>query len=72
MARGDEPFVHVLLFRCPQCNGPISTAVPTDERNMEQTDSTSFSTNCGGCGWTGSHNGIEAKRHWVEPWGLGV
>lgn len=67
MMRGDEPFVHILLFRCPECSGPISTAVPAVERNLEQTDSRSFPTRCG-CGWAGNHDGTDAKRHWVESW----
>lgn len=67
MMRGNEPFVHVLLFRCPRCSGPISAAVSTCERNLEQTDGRSFSTQCG-CGWSGNRDGVDAKRHWVEPW----
>lgn len=60
-------FVHIFLFRCPRCSGPIPAAVRAGERNMEQTDGTSFKTNCN-CGWAGNHQGVEAKRHWVEAW----
>ena len=62
-----ESFVHILLFRCLDCGGPISWAVSATERNLERTDALSFVMRCA-CGWSGSQNGLHAKRHWVESW----
>ena len=67
MSKVGEPFVHIFLFRCPNCSKPMSSAIATGERNPEETDVRSFVLHCG-CGWTGSQNGIAAKRHWVEAW----
>jgi hypothetical protein len=67
MNRDTEPFVHVFLFRCPDRGCPISLALATGERNMEETDSRSFVLHCN-CGWSGNLIGLEAKKHWVEPW----
>jgi hypothetical protein len=67
MNEGREPFVHILLFRCPRCAAPISLAAPTEERNLEETDARSFEIQCS-CGWSGFQSGLDAKRHWAEPW----
>jgi hypothetical protein len=60
-----DPFVHVLLFECPQCSRPVSSAIATGERNLENTDGRLFAIRCE-CGWGGTQMGIVAKRHWVE------
>lgn len=62
-----ESFVHILLFRCPQCSNPVAAAISTEERNLEQTDGRAFAVRCS-CGWNGHREGTDAKRHWVEPW----
>jgi hypothetical protein len=62
-----EPFVHILLFQCPDCTNPMSSAVATSERNPEETDARSFVLRCD-CGWMGTLAGLFAKRHWVEEW----
>ena len=67
MKKAIEPFVHILLFACPSCTGPISSAVATSERNPEETDARSFVLDCN-CGWEGTQMGLLAKRHWVEAW----
>jgi hypothetical protein len=67
MNQGSEPFVHVLLFRCPGCSDPVSTAIATIERNPEEADARSFVLHCN-CGWSGTQMGLMAKRHWVEVW----
>jgi hypothetical protein len=65
MNRNSEPFIHVLLFECPECCKPVSSAIATNERNLENTDSHSFLIRCD-CGWAGNQIGLSAKRHWVE------
>lgn len=67
MTGGAEPFVHILLFQCPGCGRPISSAVATNERNPEETDACSFDLRCD-CGWIGTQLGLLAKRHLVEVW----
>lgn len=61
----DEQFVHVLLFECPKCGKPLSSAVATSERNLENTDGHLFTLRCE-CGWAGSQMGLSAKKHWVD------
>jgi predicted RNA-binding Zn-ribbon protein involved in translation (DUF1610 family) len=67
MTGGAEPFVHVLLFQCPVCGKPTSSAVLRNERNPEETDAHSYDLRCD-CGWIGTQLGLQAKRHWVEVW----
>jgi hypothetical protein len=67
MSRSAEPFVHILLFQCPTCSNPMSSAIATIERNPEETDARSFDLRCE-CGWIGAQMGLMAKRHWVEVW----
>lgn len=67
MNRGAESFVHILLFQCPSCLNPLSSAVATNERNPEETDARSFALACT-CGWNGNQMGLRAKRRWVETW----
>ncbi len=67
MTRGAEPFVHILLFQCPTCSSPVSSAIATIERNPEETDARSCVLRCD-CGWSGAQMGLLAKRHWVEVW----
>jgi len=67
MNRIAEPFVHVLLFQCPTCGNPISSAIATNERNLEETDARPFNLACP-CGWTGNQLGVLAKGHWVNIW----
>jgi hypothetical protein len=63
----NKPFVHILLFECPQCASPVSSALASDHRNMEQIDSTSIPISCT-CGWRATLPATNAKRHWVETW----
>lgn len=67
MARSDLPFVHVLLFECPQCGNPVSTHRIARDGNLEQVDGDSFDLECS-CDWKGARPGIRARRHWVEAW----
>jgi hypothetical protein len=65
MNPSSEPFVHVLLFECPKCLRPVSSAIATNERNLEDADGRSFAIRCD-CGWAGHEMGLKAKRHWVD------
>jgi len=67
MIRSSDSFVHILLFQCPRCSDPVSSAVTTSERNPEETDVRSFALRCP-CGWIGTQMGVSARRHWVELW----
>jgi len=67
MNRDSEPYVHVLLFQCPSCGDPMTSAIATGERNPEEADAHSFALHCK-CGWTGTQLGLLAKRHWVDTW----
>jgi len=62
-----ELFVHVLLFQCPSCGGPIATALARPHTNLEQVDSCQFELRCD-CGWKGNGIGVTARRHLVEAW----
>jgi hypothetical protein len=42
-------FVHLLLFRCPDCNLPVAVARITDERNLEGIDAETIEMNCSYC-----------------------
>ena len=62
-----DSFSHVFLFACPQCGSPVTSAVASPEKNLENTDAYWFSPICD-CGWTGMMVGAHALKHWVEPW----
>jgi len=62
-----KPFVHILLFGCPNCSKPIAVAHATPEQNLEEIDARSFDAHCG-CGWWGQLIGAASRKHWVEPW----
>jgi hypothetical protein len=62
-----ESFVHVLLFECSQCGGPLPSAVVNGHRNVEEVDGGSVELKCS-CGWSGRALGVEARRHWVHGW----
>jgi hypothetical protein len=63
----DRRFVHVLLLQCPACEDAIAVTDATPEANLEEIDARTFDSRCP-CGWTGQVVGIQARRHWVEPW----
>jgi hypothetical protein len=60
-------FVHVLLFECAGCRLPVVHALTSESQNIESIDLAFHSAVCS-CGWSGKLSGLEAKRHWVEPW----
>jgi hypothetical protein len=60
----DGKFVHVLLYKCPQCGSPMWATVPSSAANLEGIDAGEVSLKCK-CRWTGTVLGLEAKRHVV-------
>jgi hypothetical protein len=60
-------FAHVLLFACPVCSRPLATACNSTKQNLEIADGHYFQPHCH-CGWTGAVMGMEAVKHWIEPW----
>jgi hypothetical protein len=62
-----EHFAHVLLFACPQCDRPLASACASTKGNLEEADAHFFNPHCH-CGWTGPVAGMEAVKHFVEPW----
>ena len=64
---GEPEYLHLLLFECTQCRGPIVTFAVTEFRNPESSDATSFRLTCK-CSWEGERMGATARRHYVERW----
>jgi hypothetical protein len=67
MATLSSQFAHVLLFACPVCSRPLATACNSTRQNLEIADGHYFQPHCH-CGWTGTVMGLEAVKHWIEPW----
>jgi len=68
MPKPIESTVHVLLFKCSQCGGPLSATVVNHTSSVEQIDERAINVRCPSCKWTDTLVGTEAKRHWVAPW----
>lgn len=66
-----ESFSHVLLFACPQCGSPLASACASKDKNLEVADAHWFTPHCH-CGWGGPVIGVQAVKHWVEPWNIPV
>ena len=62
-----KSYVHVLLFACPDCKRPLVSAAQHALRSPEEIDLRVFPLTCF-CGWTGSAEGLFARRHWVDDW----
>ena len=67
-----ERYVHVLLFECSQCDGPVTSAQVSEERSLEKVDGQPAPCQCNSCGWSGSLVGLHSRQHWVEPWNGGA
>jgi Zn-finger protein len=67
----DYDFVHVLLFKCAQCGCPISSAVTSGAKNIEDVDVRTVKLECHNCDWAGTSAAVAAKRHWVDNWNTG-
>jgi hypothetical protein len=71
MQKATETYSHVLLFACPQCGNPLASACASTNKNLEVADAHWFNPHCHwGC--TGSVIGVQAVKHWVEPWKIPV
>jgi len=66
-----KPFLHLLLFRCPQCGDPIGTCRENEYLSLEIVDEMLFALKCM-CSWSGHRRGISAMRHWVEKWAVAL
>ena len=64
---GTYPYVHSLLFRCEECNRPLTISLTCEEGNLERIDGNTFDVECN-CGWLKNRLGVEAVRHWVVTW----
>jgi transcription elongation factor Elf1 len=60
-------FVHVLLFRCPQCGAPLVTTCTSENMDREHVAIGAFKQQCE-CGMVGEFAGLMAFHHWVECW----
>ena len=60
-------YLHLLVFQCPQCGDPISVPMLSEVRSLEQADGTTCKLACS-CGYSREVLGIQARRHYVEPW----
>jgi hypothetical protein len=60
-------YVHVFLFVCHRCGGPLTASCVSNEKNLENADAELFCVQCH-CGWTAGLVGITALKHSVEPW----
>jgi len=65
--RTTRMFVHVLLFRCPNCGEPVLAAHSSKNMDREHIAICKFEKTCN-CRWSGNLNGLTAVQHWVEPW----
>jgi hypothetical protein len=64
-------FVHMLLFECPGCGGPIATMLNCEHGSVEETDKQEIRLRCGSCDSTRRFIGLLAKRHFVIEWEFG-
>lgn len=60
-------FAHIFLFACPTCSRPLVTTCNSKHRSLETADGYYFHPRCH-CGWNGTVAGLEAIKHWLEPW----
>jgi hypothetical protein len=67
MQTAPNQFAHVFLFACPICYRPIVTVCNSGSRSLEVADSHEFHSVCY-CGWNGTLLGVQALKHWLEPW----
>jgi hypothetical protein len=62
-----ERFAHVILFQCPQCQGPLASAFTSSNSDMKSLDGGQFGAVCR-CGWIGDGLGLLAVNKSVQPW----
>jgi hypothetical protein len=64
---GQNAFMHLLLFRYPECSRPISGEITSDQHNPEPIDAISVVLQCT-CNGKGRSTAAGSKRHLVETW----
>ena len=67
MNNAQERFAHVILFQCPQCQGPLASAYSSCNAEMESLDGGQFGSVCR-CGWIGDGLDFLAVSRSVQPW----
>jgi hypothetical protein len=60
-------FAHVILFQCPQCSGPLSSAFLSCNETLESLDGGQFRAICR-CGWMGDGLDLSSLNHSVQAW----
>jgi hypothetical protein len=65
------PFLHVLVFECPRCFGPVCLPTLHSAANLESVDAERYNLRCS-CGWNGNLPGIQARKHFVDSWNLEI
>jgi hypothetical protein len=59
--------IHLLLFRCPKCDGPIVAYTLSEYLSLEIVDGMRFTLECR-CSWLGQQLGASANKHLVQAW----
>jgi hypothetical protein len=62
------PYVHILLFVCPDCDHPIAISRISEKRNFEDIDAESLRIFCSYCYNFSNVLAVAAKKHYVEDW----
>jgi hypothetical protein len=62
------PYVHILLFVCPDCDHPIAISRISEKRNLEDIDAESLRIFCSYCYNFSNVLAVAAKKHYVEDW----
>ena len=60
-------FVHLLLFRCAECDEPLLVTATSDSEHPGQAEDAAYDVRCA-CGWLKRFLGLEAMRHYAVPW----
>lgn len=62
-----ERFAHVILFQCPQCQGPLASAFTSSNNDIKSLDGGQFGAVCR-CGWIGDGLDLLAVNKSVQRW----
>jgi len=61
-------YVHILLFRCPDCNLPVAISRVSKEKTLEVVDAEFLHITCSYCDKLSDVPAAAAKKHYVEDW----
>jgi hypothetical protein len=67
MKSSATPFIHILVFQCPECERPVVEWLLSSLRNPESIDAATLDLKCS-CGWSAAWLGARARRHLVLGW----